>query len=157
MIQRNYMARMHTRRKGKSCSKRPMVTENPAWVPISATEIEDIIVKMAKDGNNSAKIGLVLRDQYGVPDVKLATGSTVTKIMEAKGVSPALPEDLSNLMRRAITLNVHLKNNRGDVANRRGLQMIEAKIRRLERYYKDNGVLPKDWKYSLNTVELMLK
>ena len=151
------MARMHARRKGKSCSKRPLITENPAWVALSATEIEDIIVKMAKDGNNSAKIGLVLRDQYGVPDVKLATGKTITAIMKEKGVAPALPEDLANLMRRAIDLNVHLKENRGDISNRRGLMLIEAKIRRLERYYKANNVLPADWKYSLNTAELMLK
>ena len=151
------MARMHARRKGKSCSKRPLITENPAWVTLSATEIEDIIVKMAKDGNNSAKIGLVLRDQYGVPDVKLATGKTVTAIMKEKGVAPALPEDLANLMRRAIDLNVHLKENRGDISNRRGLMLIEAKIRRLERYYKANNVLPADWKYSLNTAEMMLK
>ena len=151
------MARMHARRKGKSCSKRPLITENPAWVTLSATEIEDIIVKMAKDGNNSAKIGLVLRDQYGVPDVKLATGKTITAIMKEKGVSPALPEDLANLMRRAIDLNVHLKENRGDISNKRGLMLIEAKIRRLERYYKANNVLPADWKYSLNTAELMLK
>ena len=151
------MARMHIRRKGKSCSKHPLVTENPEWVPLSATEIEDLIVKMAKDGITSAKIGLNLRDQYGIPNVKLATGKTVTDIMKEKGVMSALPEDLSNLMRRAIALNVHLKNNRGDISNKRGLQLIEAKIRRLERYYKKNGVLPADWKYSLSTAELMLK
>ena len=81
----------------------------------------------------------------------------ITAIMKENNVMSSLPEDLSNLMRRAITLNVHLKNNRGDVANARGLQLIEARIRRLERYYKDNGVLPADWKYSINTAELMLK
>jgi Ribosomal protein S15P/S13E len=151
------MARMHARRKGRSCSRRPMISENPAWVPINATDIEELIVKMAKDGQTSARIGLVLRDQYGVPNVKLATGRTVTEIMTEKGVSPALPEDLSNLMRRAISLNVHLRENRGDISNKRGLQLIESKIRRLERYYKRNGVLPADWKYSLKTAELMLK
>ncbi|MBO7409306.1 MAG: 30S ribosomal protein S15 [Candidatus Methanomethylophilaceae archaeon] len=151
------MARMHARRKGKSGSKHPLVSESPAWMPLTATEIEEQIVKMAKDGNNSAKIGLVLRDQFGVPDVKLATGKSITAIMKEKGVMSSLPEDLSNLMRRAIALNVHLKNNRGDVSNARGLQLIEARIRRLERYYKDNGVLPADWKYSINTAELMLK
>lgn len=134
-----------------------MVTENPEWVPLNATEIEELIVKMAKDGFTSARIGLVLRDQYGVPDVKLATGKTVTEIMKEKDVAPALPEDLSNLMRRAISLNVHLRNNHGDVSNKRGLNLIEAKIRRLERYYKKNGVLAADWKYSLKTAELMLK
>ncbi len=134
-----------------------MVSENPAWVTLSATEIEDLIAKLAKDGIVSAKIGLILRDQYGVPDVKLATGKTITKIMEEKNVMPSLPEDLSNLMRRAISLNGHLKENKGDISNKRGLNMIEAKIRRLERYYKRNGVLPADWKYSLKNAELMLK
>ena len=151
------MARMHTRRKGISCSKRPMISENPAWVPLNATEIEDIVVKLAKDGVISAKIGLILRDQYGVPDVKLATGKTITAIMKEKGVAGALPEDLANLMRRAIALNVHLKKNKGDLSNKRGLQLIEARIRRLERYYKANKVIASDWKYSINTAELLLK
>lgn len=151
------MARMHTRRKGKSGSSRPMISENPSWVPLNATEIEDLVAKLANDGMTSAKIGLVLRDQYGVPNVKLATGKSVTQIMEERGVSGSLPEDLANLMRRAIDLNVHLRDNKGDVSNKRGLNMIEAKIRRLERYYKRNGTLPADWKYSLSNAELMLK
>ena len=148
---------MHCRSKGKSCSKHPVNCENPAWVPLSATEIEDLVVKMAKDGENSAEIGLVLRDSYGVPDVKLATGKSITVIMKEKEVSGALPEDLANLMRRAIALNVHLKNNPRDVANKRGLQLIEAKIRRLESYYKSKNVIPAEWKYSISTAELMLK
>ncbi len=102
-------------------------------------------------------IGLILRDQYGVPNVKLATGKSVTKIMEERGVAGSLPEDLANLMRRAIDLNVHLRDNKMDVSNKRGLNLIEARIRRLERYYKRVGVLPKDWKYSLSNAELMLK
>ena len=134
-----------------------MITENPEWVPLTATEIEDLIVQFTEHGTTSAKIGLILRDQYGVPDVRLATGRTVTEIMKEKGVMPNLPEDLSNLMRRAISLNVHVKEHRGDVSNLRGLNLIEARIRRLERYYKRNGVLPQNWKYSLENAEIMLK
>jgi len=151
------MARMQTRRKGKSSSKRPMISENPEWVPLTATEVEDLIVQFAEHGATSARIGLNLRDQYGVPNVRLATGRTVTEIMSEKGVMPDLPEDLSNLMRRAISLNVHVKQHRGDVSNLRGLNLIEARIRRLERYYKRNGILPQNWKYSLENAEIMLK
>ena len=151
------MARMHTRRRGSSGSKRPLISENPSWVPIDEAEITDLIVKYAKDGVGSAQIGLKLRDQYGVPNVKLATGKTVTQIMEENNVLSSIPEDLSNLMTKAISLNNHLKENSRDVANRRGLALVEAKIRRLERYYKANGTLPANWKYSLKTAELMLK
>jgi len=148
---------MHARRKGKSSSMRPMIYENPEWVPLTATEIEELIVRFAKEGMLSARIGLVLRDQYGIPSVKLATGKGVTEIMEEHDVSASLPEDLSNLMRRAIALDVHVKEHRGDVANKRGLLLIEARIRRLERYYKKEGILPQSWKYSLTNAELMLK
>lgn len=151
------MARMHTRRRGRSGSNRPLVSENPSWVPIGEKEIEDLVVKYAKDGVGSARIGLILRDQYGVPDVKLATGKTITQIMGENDALSAIPEDLSNLMRRAISLNSHLKENNRDIANRRGLALVEARIRRLESYYKANDVLPSDWKYSLKNAELMLK
>lgn len=134
-----------------------MISENPTWVPLSATEIEDLVAKFSNDGVTPAKIGLTLRDQYAVPNVKLATGKTVTEILTEKNLKPSLPEDLTALMVRAISLNTHVKANPKDFANKRGLEMIEAKIRRLEHYYKDNGVLPATWKYSLADAELMLK
>ena len=59
---------MHARRKGKASSKRPMITENPDWVPLSATEIEDKIEAFANEGMSPAMIGMVLRDQYAVPN-----------------------------------------------------------------------------------------
>ncbi len=151
------MAKMHTRRRGRSGSRRPLVTENPDWVPTSADEITKIIVAMAKDGASSARIGLVLRDQHAVPSVKLATGKDITQIREENGVSASLPEDLSNLVSKAVGLSSHLKDHPADLHNKRSLHLIESKIRRLEKYYKSTGVLPRDWKYSIKTAELLLK
>ena len=151
------MAKMHARRRGKSGSHRPMVTENPEWVPVPQEEIVQLVVKYGKEGMPTAKIGMKLRDQYAVPDVKLATGKTILEILEENGLSPKLPEDLVALMRRAIDLNVHVVANKKDVANRRGLQLIEAKIRRLVKYYKREGGLPMEWQYSLKTAELLIE
>lgn len=150
------MARMHARRKGKSSSKHPLIQDNPKWVPLGTDEIVEIIVKKSGEGLSSAEIGLLLRDQHGVPDVKLATKKSITQIMKENGIELKLPEDLSNLIRRAVNLNTFLKDHPKDLHNRRSLHLMEAKIRRLERYYKDNGVLPKDWKYALDTAELEL-
>jgi small subunit ribosomal protein S15 len=150
------MARMHARKKGKSSSRRPFLTENPKWVPLDKTEIEDLIVKLAADGNGSAKIGLILRDQHGVPNVKLATGRTVTQIMKERGIMPKLPEDLGALLKKVISLDAYLKHHPRDLHNRRNLHLLEAKIRRLERYYKENGVIPESWKYTLDRAELEL-
>ncbi len=151
------MARMHARTKGRSSSNHPMVTENPEWVTTTEKEITDITIKLSRDGLSTAAIGLVLRDQYAVPNVRLATGKSINDMLAENDMTPALPEDLSNLMKRSINLNDHLKENRGDIGNRRNLQLIESKIRRLEKYYKRTSVLPSDWKYSAKTAELMLK
>lgn len=151
------MARIHARKKGRSGSRKPLTTENPDWVPLSPEEIEERIVKMAKDGMSSSRIGLVLRDQHGVPSVKLALGKSINEVIRENDLKPKVPEDLSSLMRRAINLSEHLNENRKDISNRRNLQLVESKIRRLAKYYKNNDVLPEDWKYSLKTAELQLE
>ncbi len=151
------MARMHARRRGASGSKRPILRESPAWVPLEADEIEDLIIKMHNDGVSGAEIGLRLRDQYGVPNVKLATGKPMLEVLKSKGARVDVPEDLRALMKKAVGLQGHLKENPRDKHNRRGLELIEAKIRRLAGYYKDEGVLPGDWDYSLKAAELQVK
>jgi len=151
------MARMHARRKGKSGSKRPLVTKSPEWVPVEADEIEETIARLATQGKRSAEIGLVLRDQYAVPNVRLATGKTVTEIMRARGTKFDMPEDLSDLMRKAVDLQSHLKANPKDLANLRGLQLLESKIRRLARYYQGEGVLPDSWDFAVKLQELAAK
>jgi len=151
------MARMHARRRGKSGSTRPLVTENPEWVPIGEKEIEELIVKLAKDGSTSSRIGITLRDQYGVPSVKLATGKSILEVMREHDQEPKLPEDMTSLMKKAVNLNQHLLENAKDESNRRNMQLIESKIRRLTKYYKEKGVLPSDWKYSIKTAELQIE
>ncbi len=151
------MARMHARRKGKSGSKRPLVTKSPDWVPLEADEIEERIATLAAQGKRSAEIGTILRDQYAVPNVRLATGKTVTGIMRARGTKFEMPEDLNDMMRRAVDLQSHLKANPRDRSNRRGLQLIESKIRRLARYYQEEGVLPASWDFAVKLQELAAK
>jgi small subunit ribosomal protein S15 len=151
------MARMHARRKGKSGSKRPLLQKSPEWVPLEADEIAETVAKLAGQGKSSAAIGLILRDQYAVPDVRLATGKTVTQILRAKGTKFEMPEDLGDLMRKAVGLQTHLKTNRKDLSNRRGLQLLESRIRRLARYYKEEGVLPGAWDYTVKLQELAAK
>lgn len=151
------MARMHTRRRGRSGSSRPFSTENPSWVPLTSEEIEEKVVELAGNELSTSIIGIRMRDEYAVPSVKLATGKSITQILTDNEMSPERPEDLENLMRKAINLSAHLQRNPKDLHNKRALQLIEAKIRRLVRYYKDTGKLPTDFKYSLDTARLMVE
>ena len=151
------MSRMHSSRKGSSGSKKPMVTENPKWVQQSADEVKDLVAKLATDGVALGKIGLILRDQYGIPNVRLATGKTIKEVCVEKGVKFELPDDLQNLMKRAVSLSGHVKTNPKDLHNTRGLRLIESKIRRLVKYYKREGVIPETWTYSLDTAALQVE
>jgi len=151
------MARMHARRRGQSGSRRPLVSKSPEWVGLEPDEIVETVAKLASQGRSSAEIGLILRDQYAVPNVRLATGKTVVEIMRSKGAKFEIPEDLGNLMRKAVELQTHLKVNRKDISNKRGLQLIESKIRRLAGYYQAAGVLPATWDYAVKVQELAAK
>ncbi len=151
------MARIHAKRKGQHGSTRPLLTKNPEWVPLEADEVVETVVKLHGEGLSKAALGARLRDQYGVPSVRLATGKTVAEILKGKGLTHELPEDLSSMMKRAVDLQVHLKSNPKDLSNKRGLSLIEAKIRRLSRYYKNEGVLAPDWDYSRSLAELQVK
>ena len=93
---------------------------------------------------------------HGVPSVKLATGRSISNILLSNNVSSQLPEDLTNLMRKAVRLGEHLKLNKKDVHNTRSLNLTEAKILRLAKYYRSKNVLSEDWKYSLADAKLLV-
>jgi small subunit ribosomal protein S15 len=118
--------------------------------------IEKIIVDLRKEGVSSAKIGLVLRDRYGVPDVKLVTGKRIGEIIKEKGLEGEIPEDLRNLILKALGLRKHLALNKNDLHNKRQMQLTESKVRRLVRYYVSSGKLPKGWVYKPDTAEILL-
>lgn len=149
------MSRMYSRRKGKSGSTAPVQKIAP-WVKHKPAEIEEIIVKLAKKGHTSARIGLILRDEYGIPTVKIKQ-LRVTEIMKKNDVYPEYPEDMLNLMKRAVSLHNHLSKNKKDGISKRGLELTESKIRRLGKYYKARGILPKTWKYNIDQARLIVK
>ena len=152
------MARIHARRKGKSGSTPPYDRKNsPEWCPLKPREIEARVLELAKKHHSSSEIGLVLRDQYGVPNVKLATGKKISKILEENNLKSDVPEDLANLLRKALKIRKHLEGHRKDKQNLRNLQLTEAKIRRLTKYYHRREKLPGEWKYTPERAKLMFK
>ena len=133
------------------------MANKPEWVEYSTEEIEELILKLTKEGNSTSKIGIILRDQYGIPDVKLITGQKITKILEKHDQGLEYPEDLMNLIRRAVNIRDHLGENPKDLHTRRGLRIIESKIRRLVKYYTREGVLPEGWRYDPRSAALLVK
>jgi small subunit ribosomal protein S15 len=138
---------MPKQEKGRSHSTRPVSRRPPSWCKYQPEEVEAFIIKLAKDGHSLSKIGTILRDQYAIPLVKPITGKSISDILESAGLAPSMPEDLANLIKKAQSLTVHMEKNKKDLHNKRALQVIEARIYKLSRYYKRKGVLPPKWKY----------
>ena len=152
------MARMHARRKGKSGSVHPVDRKkHPDWSALNPREIESHVIELAKNGHSTSEIGMILRDQYAVPDIKLATGKKISKILEGNQLKQEIPEDLRNLIHTALQLKKHLETHKKDLSNKRNLQLTESKIRRLAKYYHSTNSLPKGWKYSLDQAKLMFE
>jgi len=153
------MARMYSRKRGRSGSKKPLIKKAP-WVKYSPREIEDIILKLSKKGYQSSRIGLILRDQYGIPNARIKEGGInqkITALMKKHGLYPKFPEDMFNLIKKAVNLRAHLAKNRRDYTSQRGLELTESKIRRLAKYYKKRDMIPADWKYDPEKAKLLVK
>ena len=108
------MGRMYSNGKGISRRSLPYRKAPPSWVQISASDLTEQIVKMAKRGQSPSQIGVVLRDQYGIPQVKGVTGSKILRILKVQGVAPQLPEDLYHLIKKAVNIRKHIEKFRAD-------------------------------------------
>ena len=148
------MGRMHTHNHGKSHSIRPIDPKKPDWITMEPKEIESLIVKYGKEGMASSMIGIKLRDQHAIPLVKPILNKTISDVLKENKLTQEIPEDLNNIVLKAVNLQKHLKENKSDSRNVRSLELIEAKVHRLSTHYKKKGILSKKWKYKSVVAQL---
>ena len=129
----------------------------PEWVTYSDEEIEEMILKFTREGKSTSEIGIILRDTYGIPSVKDVTGERINQILKRNGQAKEYPEDLMNLIKRAVNIRDHLEENPKDLHSKRGLTIIESRIRKLGSYYVNDGVLPEGWRYDPQEAALLVK
>jgi small subunit ribosomal protein S15 len=148
------MARIHVHTHGKSHSIRPGSKSPPSWIDQGQQQISELVVKMSKDGISPSEIGLKLRNEYAIPLAKTIVGKSITEILAESNIKPEMPEDLDRLVNKAVGLQKHLRVHNSDRRNVRSLELVEAKIHRLSKYYKSIGRLPQNWKYAAVIAQL---
>ena len=151
------MARMYAHKRGKSGSTKVHGEELPEWSNTDKDAIEELIDSLHQEGHSNADIGTILRDQHAVPDIRRVIGMRIGAYLSGKGIDSTYPEDMMNLMRKAVSIIDHLSSNRKDLHNRRALELTESKIRRLAKYYQSHGRLAADWKYKRDQARLMVE
>ena len=105
---------MYGQGKGISKSSMPYKKVPPRWLPIDSKEVTNLIESLAKKGFKPSKIGIILRDNYAVPQSRLITGAKILRILKKKGISPEIPEDLYYLMKKAVAMRKHIEKNKRD-------------------------------------------
>ena len=153
------MARLHSRKKGKAGSKRPKSLASVATkhLEIPKDEVEQAILKMAKEGVPQARIGLIIRDKYNVPNARSVLGVKMSKFLIKNNALAEYPDDLLNLIKKAVRVRNHIKTSKKDVLNKVKLSHIESKIQRLVKYYTKTGRIPADWTYNPEKAALLVK
>jgi len=151
------MARKYSRDHGKSGSKKPINKVLPVWVRYKAKEVELLISKYAQEGKSSSEIGIVLRDTYGIPDIRVLTKKKISKIMKENNVVPELPDDITSLIRRSVIIRKHLETNKKDETAKRGLLLTDSKIKALTKHYKKTGKLTSEWKFNPERAGFFMK
>ncbi|NVM34092.1 MAG: 30S ribosomal protein S15 [Candidatus Lokiarchaeota archaeon] len=150
------MARMHSRKKGRSGSTRPARLEKPVWVELSPEEVENEVVKLARKGYSKSMIGNIMRDSRGVPLVRVVAGKKISQILTENDIKAPLPEELVNLVKKALSIRKHLEENHKDLESKKGLNRTESKIYRLIKYYKKKKVLAPDFKYDPEKIRTLV-
>ena len=111
--------------------KKSSKMEKPLWLKYSEEEVKQIIIKLANKGFTSEKIGLMLRDQYGIPKVKVYN-LKIKKVLEEKG----LFEDptIKNLKNKSEKLSKHMNANNHDQVGKRSQTITKAKLKKRQEY-----------------------
>jgi ribosomal protein S15P/S13E len=107
--------------------------KKPVWLKYVESEIREIILKIAeKDPTLTAeKIGLVLRDNYGIPRTKIYD-IKISEVLKDAG-KYNFPDAL-NLKNKVKKLENHLKKNKQDRRTERALIITRAKLKKVEEY-----------------------
>ena len=145
------MGRMYGNGKGIAKSCMPYKKRAPRWLNIDSTEVIKQIEALAKKGYKPSQIGVILRDNFAIPQSSLITGGKILRVLRKKNLAPEIPEDLYSLMRKAVQVRKHIEKNNRDIGSKYRLILIESKIHRLVRYYKLTKMIPATWRYDYKT------
>lgn len=105
--------------------------EKPTWVKMKEPELKKIIAKLAEK-HSPSQIGLILRDQYGIPTTKVF-GKKLKMYLKELGIGKN--EDLENAQKKVIKMKEHLKSNITDRSAKHKLQKAQSRLNITRKYF----------------------
>jgi small subunit ribosomal protein S15 len=108
-----------------------MKADKPTWVKMKEPELKSIIADLATK-NAPSKIGIILRDQYGIPTTKVF-GKKLKVYLKELGIEKN--EDLENAQKKVNSLEEHLKKNKTDKKAKHRLQKAQSGLNITRKYF----------------------
>lgn len=105
--------------------------QKPTWVKMKEPELKKTILELSKKYAPS-QIGIILRDQYGIPTTKIFGKKLKTYLTEL-GIERN--EDLENADKKVTNLKEHLKNNITDRSAKHKLQHAQSRLNIIKKYF----------------------
>ena len=114
-------------------AKQASTLKKPVWLKYTESEVKEIILKLIEKQPNltAEKIGLLLRDNYGIPQTRIYS-IKISKVLKDAGKYES--PDLKNLTEKVESLTRHLATNKGDKKTGRSLILSKAKLKKVKDY-----------------------
>ena len=107
------------------------ILQKPTWVKMKETELKEVIKKLSEK-HSPSQIGIILRDQYGIPTTKVF-GKKLKEYLKEVGIERN--EDLENAEKKVTNLKEHLKNNITDRSAKHKLQHAQSRLNIVKKYF----------------------
>lgn len=105
--------------------------EKPTWVKMDEKELKKIIAELSEK-NSAPKIGLILRDQYGIPTTKIF-GKKLKAYLREMNLDKN--EELESIEKKVGRMKEHLKTNITDKKTKHKLQKAQSQLNTTKKYF----------------------
>ncbi|MEK6848906.1 MAG: hypothetical protein AABX65_04740 [Nanoarchaeota archaeon] len=112
--------------------------EKPIWVKHTPQQVTEIIIQLAKENTPTEKIGLILRDTYGIPKAKLL-GLKISKVINQE-LGKKTDSSLTNMSKNVEQLKKHLSANKQDKKAKQTLIKKTGLLIKLKKHYAKEKV-----------------
>ena len=106
-------------------------SQKPLWLKMSEEDLKKVIKELA-DKYQPAQIGIILRDQYGVPSTKVY-GKKLNAYLKELGMDSN--PDLENAQKKFDKITEHMKENVTDKRSKHKMQKAQTRLNILRKYF----------------------
>jgi len=110
-----------------------MAEEKTSWIKEKPETIKEKIIELAKQNIPTEKIGLTLRDEHGIPKVKIF-GLRISQVLKEAGMYK--DSEYENALRKEETLKKHVLKNKHDYKAQRTIVQNRGKINKIRKKIK---------------------